>query len=44
MKKNSSSVIIFTKWITRNGKRIYASQHGLKAFRLVIPQNKYRAR
>ena len=44
MNKNNSSVVVFTKWITRNGKRIYASQYGLQAFKLVIPQNKYKAR
>jgi len=35
-------VVIFVKWITRNGKRIYASSYGLKAFRLEIPKSKYR--
>jgi len=35
-------VVIYVKWITRNGKRIYASQYGLKAFRLEIPADKYR--
>lgn len=33
--------IINVKYITRNGKRIYASTYGLKAFRLEIPRSKY---
>ena len=44
MNNSTSTIVIFTKWITKNGKRIYASQYGLKAFKLVIPQNKYKAR
>lgn len=33
--------IIYTKYITlRNGKRIFASQYGLKAFRIVIRKKK----
>jgi hypothetical protein len=28
--------VIFVKWITRNGKRIYASQYGKKAFPLIV--------
>lgn len=35
-------IIIYTPYITRGGKRIWASQYGLKAFRLVIPKSKYR--
>ena len=35
-------IVIYTPYITRNGARIWASQYGLKAFRLVIPRNKYR--
>lgn len=35
-------VIIYTPYITRNGRRIYASQYGKKAFRLEIPLSKYR--
>lgn len=27
---------IYRKWITRNGRRIYASQYGLKAFRIWV--------
>jgi len=37
-------VIIYVKWITRNGKRIYASTYGKKAFRLEIPREKYQPR
>ena len=35
-------IVIYTPYITRNGKRIYASSFGKKAFRLEIPANKYR--
>lgn len=36
-------VVIYTPYITlKNGKRIYASSFGLKAFRLEIPRSKYR--
>lgn len=35
-------VVLFVKYITRNGHRIYASSYGLKAFRLEIPRSKYR--
>ena len=35
-------VVIYVKWITRGGRRIYASQYGLRAFRLEIPREKYR--
>lgn len=35
VKKKGKSTI-FRKWITRNGKRIYASQYGLKAFRFEV--------
>jgi hypothetical protein len=35
-------IIIYTKWITVKGKRLYASTYGKKAFRLEIPRNKYR--
>jgi hypothetical protein len=36
-------VVIYVKWITIKGKRIYASTYGKKAFRLEIPREKYRA-
>lgn len=39
---DSDMVVIYTKYITRGNKRIYASQYGLKAFRLVIPREKYK--
>ena len=38
----SDYVVIYRKSITRNGKRIFASQYGKQAFRLVIPRHKYR--
>ena len=31
---------IYTKYITKNGRRIYASQYGLKAFRIWVDDNK----
>lgn len=34
-------IVVYTPYITRNGKRIYASSYGKKAFRLEIPANKY---
>lgn len=37
-------IVIYTAYITQNGKRIWAWQHGLKAFRLEIPLSKYKAR
>lgn len=38
-------VEVFVKWITtKDGKRLYASDHNLKAFRLLIPSSKYRPR
>ena len=42
LRKNDDVIVIFVKWITRGGKRIYASSYGLKAFRLEIPKSKYR--
>ena len=27
---------VFVKWITRNGKRVYASWYGYKAFRILV--------
>jgi hypothetical protein len=41
-KKNEEVVVIFVPWITKGGKRIYASSYGKKAFRLEIPRSKYR--
>ncbi len=32
MKTRGKKVRICRPWITRNGKRVYASQYGLKAF------------
>ncbi|MEQ9326793.1 MAG: hypothetical protein RJQ21_05815 [Rhodospirillales bacterium] len=31
---------LFVRWITRGGKRIYASQYGLKAFRIKVKRKK----
>ena len=28
--------VIFVKWVTRKGKKIYAYQYGLKAFPIVV--------
>ena len=35
-------IVIYTPYITKNGRRIYASSYGKKAFRLEIPIDKYR--
>lgn len=37
-------ITIFTPYITRNGKRVWAWQYGLKAFCLKIPKEKYKTR
>lgn len=37
-------IVIYTPYVTKNGKKIFASQYGLKAFRLEIPKEKYRGR
>lgn len=34
-------ILVFTPYITRKGVRIWAYQHGLKAFCLKIPREKY---
>jgi len=36
IKENSGKKVIFVKWITRNGKRYYASQYGLIAFPITV--------
>ena len=36
-------VYICRPWITRNGKRIYASQYGLRAFCFWVPADKDKA-
>ena len=44
MKKHNNKndvVVIYVKYITRNGRRIYASSYGKQAFRLEIPRSKY---
>lgn len=35
-------ITIFTPYVTRGGKRIWAHQYGLKAFCLKIPKEKFR--
>jgi len=30
---------IFRAWITRNGERVWARDHGLKAWRIWVPAN-----
>lgn len=35
-----NSEIIFRPWITRNGKRIYAKQFGLRAFPIRVKPGK----
>ncbi len=42
MKKNDDVVVIYTPYITRNGRKIWASEYGLKVFRIEIPRDKYR--
>lgn len=34
--KNCEQTYIFRPWITKNGKRIYAKQYGIKAFKIPI--------
>lgn len=41
-KSTDDMIVIYRPFITVKGKRIYASQAGLKAFRLEIPRDKYR--
>jgi hypothetical protein len=41
-KRKNDYITIFTPYVTRNGKRIFASTYGMKAFRLDIPREKYR--
>jgi hypothetical protein len=35
-KSNDNEVYIFRPWITKNGKRIYAKEYGLKAFKIKV--------
>ncbi len=37
-------VEIYTPYITVKGKRCYAHMYGLKAFKLRIPKDRYKAR
>lgn len=34
-------ILVYTPYVTRHGKRYWASQYGLKVFCLKIPRNKY---
>jgi len=36
----NSTTVIFVKWITVKGKRLYASQYGLKAFPITVSKKK----
>lgn len=40
--KNKNVNVIFRPYMVKNGKRIYASSYGKKAFRFEIPVNKKR--
>ena len=44
MKKNNKNmIVIYRPFMTlKNGKRIYASSYGKKAFRIEIPVDKFR--
>jgi hypothetical protein len=42
MVKKNGFVVIYRPWITIKRRRLYASYYGKKAFRLVIPRDKYR--
>lgn len=33
--------IVYSAYITKNGKRIYASSYGKKAFRFLVPIKKH---
>lgn len=35
-------MIIYTRYITRNGQRIYASQYGLKVFAIEVSEEQNR--
>lgn len=34
--RRSGKRVVYSKYITRNGKRIYAATYGLKAFRFEV--------
>lgn len=42
MPTSAETVVIYRPYITVNGKRIYAWQKGLKAFRIEIPRDKFK--
>ena len=37
-KEVKSETYIFRPWITKNGKRIYAKQYGIKAFKILVTE------
>lgn len=39
---SDDEMYVYTKYITRNGKRLYAATYGLKAFRLKVRKSKKR--
>lgn len=45
MTSSEETVTVYSKFITlRNGKRIYAWEKGLDAFRFEVPASKYQAK
>lgn len=40
MVNNTEYRVVYSTYITVKGKRIYAYQYGLKAFRFLVPINK----
>jgi len=43
MSTSTDTIVIYRPYITVKGKRIYAWQRGLKAFRIEIPRDKFKA-
>ena len=42
-KRDKNMIVIYRSFMTlKNGKRIYASSYGKKAFRIEIPADKFR--
>ena len=40
MVNNTKCKVVYSSYITIKGRRIYAYQYGLKAFRFLVPINK----
>ena len=40
MVNNTEDRVVYSSYITVKGKRIYAYQYGLKAFRFLVPINR----